>query len=350
MNIKTVLLVSNMYPSESFPHFGSFVRNIECELIKEDFKIDRVVIDKKYKSKFEKVVGYVNFYIDVVRNVLFEEYDYIYAHYVSHVSIPLLFCKILKPKLRIISHVHGGDVKLLSGTSSAFFAIKYNLSKLLLNKSEKVIVPSKYYKDYLSSNRATNTRSTIIYPSGGVDPSIFCYSYKNRESKLLGYAGRLVRSKNVHLILSALRWLPEYKLDIVGEGKEKQKLEKLVSDYNLVDRVKFIPPLDQNSLKIWYQKVDTLIYPSESESLGLVPLEAIASGVKVVLSNIPAFKEFEERGIEVNMMVNLGEESIVSCIKNIYLKNDSDLEANSILVLSLYSSEIVKENLLNAFK
>ncbi|CAE6931131.1 Glycosyl transferases group 1 [Vibrio sp. B1ASS3] len=350
MRIKNVLLISNMYPSESFPYFGSFVRNIEFELIKENFKIDRVVIDKKYESKFKKIVAYIKFYIDIIRNVLFEDYDYIYAHYVSHVSIPLLFCKLIKPKLRIISHVHGGDVKLLSGTSSIFFAIKYNLSKLLLNKSEKSIVPSKCYKDYLSSNRAINSRSTIIYPSGGVNPSIFCYSYKNRESKRLGYAGRLVRSKNVHLILSALRELSDYSLDIVGEGKEKQTLEKMVSDYNLADRVTFIPPLDQDSLKIWYQKVDTLIYPSESESLGLVPLEAIASGVKVVLSDIPAFKEFEERGIDVNMMANLDADSIVSCIKNIYLNKDSDLEANSIQVLSLYSSEIVKENLVNAFK
>ncbi|WP_140251970.1 glycosyltransferase, partial [Vibrio parahaemolyticus] len=56
-------------------------------------------------------------------------------------------------------------------------------------------------------------------------------------------------------------------------------------------QVKFLPPMSQSELVLWYNKINTLIYPSDSESLGLVPIEAMACGAQVVLSDIPAFTE-----------------------------------------------------------
>ena len=46
----------------------------------------------------------------------------------------------------------------------------------------------------------------------------------------------------------------------------------------------------------WYQAADTFVFPSVKEGFGLVVLEAMAAGLPVVVSDIPVFREFLDRG------------------------------------------------------
>lgn len=346
----TILLISNMYPSPEFPFLGTFVKNCESVLIDNAFTIDRVVINKKSKNVFDKLNNYLKFYILILSKLFLGNYNYVYAHYVSHVSIPLLIYGFFYKRTRIVIHVHGGDIKKLDGTSSTFFRIKFFLSKLILKRAYKVIVPSQAYKTFINANFTLNT-DVVVYPSGGVDCNIFYpSSTKEKFEYKLGYAGRLVSSKNVHLVLEALAKTEHFTLDIIGEGPELSNLENLSKILNIENRVKFKKAKSQSELAKWYRNIDCLIYPSESESLGLVPIEALACGASVILSKIPAFQELQSNGFDINLMDSFSSDSICQKLDLVpdydYYKREHNID----LVKRLYARSKVQEILINVFK
>lgn len=347
-----VLLLSNMYPSEKYPSFGTFVKNSESILINNGIEVERVVIDNKIRVRFLKVFAYFVFYFKVLYTLFFNKYDYIYAHYISHISVPLLIYKFMGGRCQIILHVHGGDIKKLEGTSSVFFKVKHFFADLILKKANKIIVPSKAYKCFLNDKfYYTNYKDVIIYPSGGIDCNIF---YSNKAIKLMeykiGFAGRLVRSKNVHLILEALSYTKKFTLEIVGDGPEFSNLVALTKELNIQDRVLFFSSKSQLELAEWYREIDCLIYPSESESLGLVPIEAIACGASVILSKIPAFCELQSNGFYVNLIDSISANDIYDKLNQIEEYDTKQRNHNILLAERLYSREKVQGDLLNVFQ
>lgn len=340
-----------MYPSKESPSLGTFVFNAGLSISSDDVILNKVVINKKPRNIFHKLYIYILFYIKIIYVLLTKKYEYVYAHYVSHVALPIALCLLLKKNIKVVSHVHGGDVKHLDGYSGFFFRLKLFFSKLLIHKSFKIIVPSNYYKRFIINEfLLDNDRDVIVYPSGGVDTALFSYSDVKRRHKTLGYAGRLIKSKNVDVIIESMVHLENYNLEIVGDGSEVDKLKLLAEKLNISDRVLFLPPKSQKELSDWYKTIHALIYPSSSESLGLVPIEAMSCGAHVVLSHIPAFNELSDIGFNVQIMPSISADSIVTSLMHTENLSDSERKSNSFLVDKLFAADKVKEVLLNVFK
>lgn len=353
--MRTILLISNMYPSSKEPGFGTFIKNIYTQLSEKGFTIDKLVIDKKNK-KIKKILDYLALYVKSIFK--YKNYDFIYIHFVSHTSIPFIILDALGFKFNLIAHVHGGDVKLLNGFNKFHFFLKKKLVQKSLKIANAILIPSESYKDYLIDNYQIDREKLFIYPSGGVNIELF--NKKNqikREKKLIGYAGRLIKSKNVDLIIKSLVDLPEIKLEIVGDGPELKSLNELANKLSLSGRVSFHSSYSQEELAIWYNKINVLVYPSDSESLGLVPLEAISCGAKVLLSNIPAFSELQKNGINVSLL-DLKSPNNIFLLRNkiSMLINESDNISNIIfennigIINKKYSSKATLGILQNVFK
>ncbi|EGR1094100.1 glycosyl transferase [Vibrio cholerae] len=345
-----ILLVSNMFPSFRNPQFGTFVSNTYDGLVSIGCELDKAVIDLKTNSSIVKILLYFKFYLKLLYLCSFRKYDYIYVHFVSHCSPPILLMKTLGLRLNIVSHVHGGDVKLLSGRNKYFFKLKKYLSSKILSKSSTVIFPSSSYAKEIVDAYMLKGGNYIIYPSGGIDPNVFSFDNTKRNIKTIGYAGRLIKSKNVDLIIKSLLQLPDYSLEIVGDGQELTALTNLVKELNLEDVVRFLPAKSQQELAAWYQTIDCLVYPSESESLGLVPIEAMSCGVFCVLSDIPAFRELLDAQLNIELMRSLSPISISDSVKQLETWSEDLRFQNSIRVQELYSSEKVKKELLSVFQ
>lgn len=332
-----ILLISNMYPSKGKPYYGVFVKNSNDLLNLHGFNVTRVTLPVSKLSIF-KFFSYFSFYSNIVKEIFFGKYDYIYVNYVSHCAIPLLICNKLT-NLKIISHVHGGDVKLHSGRSKLFFKLKKYLSLRLLSNSYEVLVPSQYYKEYL--NEFYGIKNAIIYPSGGVNLSIFNNNKMISFVQKIGFAGRLEAAKRVDWIINGFAIFAknhrDASLEIVGTGSQKGKLVQLCKDLGIQEQVVFYDAKSQSELAEWYNSIDIIVYPSESESLGLVPLEAMACGVIPLLSNIPPFKEIiteGQNGFIVESFDDIAEK----------LKYISGLSNNKLLELSFNASSFVKYN------
>lgn len=114
------------------------------------------------------------------------------------------------------------------------------------------------------------------------------------ESKRFLAVGRFSRQhKGFDLLIEAFhifcRKNKEWKLDIVGEGKEEKLYRSLIKRYRLEDRV-FIHPFT-NNIQEYYSHAQIYILSSRWEGFGLVLVEAMAHGLPVVSSDLPTSKE-----------------------------------------------------------
>ena len=103
-------------------------------------------------------------------------------------------------------------------------------------------------------------------------------------SPLLIYVGRLAAEKKVESLHPLLSSLPSnVRLALVGDGPERQALEELFEgDAVTKGRVHFVGALTGEALWSAFASADVALMPSETETLGNVVLEAMASGVPVV--------------------------------------------------------------------
>lgn len=101
------------------------------------------------------------------------------------------------------------------------------------------------------------------------------------------FVGRLVKEKNVPLLLKALtvikQEIPDIKAVVVGDGPEREYLEKLSFKLNLQNNVKFFGFLSRYEDVIALIKASKVFaFPSLREGFGIVVVEANASGLPVV--------------------------------------------------------------------
>lgn len=108
------------------------------------------------------------------------------------------------------------------------------------------------------------------------------------KTVLLGHVGRFSLEKNQTYLIDLLEELGErFKLLLIGTGEEFDGVKRKVKDYNLTDRVIFKGNV--NDVYDYMQAMDVFLFPSTFEGLGIVAIEAQASGLPVIASkNVPS--------------------------------------------------------------
>ncbi|MFC7218689.1 D-inositol-3-phosphate glycosyltransferase [Streptomyces polyrhachis] len=113
------------------------------------------------------------------------------------------------------------------------------------------------------------------------------------------FAGRIQPLKAPHVLLDATaellrrepRLRPRLLVPVVGgpsgSGLERpEALQKLAARLGISDVVRFVPPVGQDRLALWFRAASALVVPSHSESFGLVAVEAQACGTPVVAAAV----------------------------------------------------------------
>jgi rhamnosyl/mannosyltransferase len=102
------------------------------------------------------------------------------------------------------------------------------------------------------------------------------------------FVGRFVYYKGLHVLIDAMRRCPGT-LILVGDGPFQRELQQQVAQLGLASRVVFAGPVSDDELPAYYHASDVFALPSvaESETYGLVQIEAMASGLPVVSTNLP---------------------------------------------------------------
>ena len=140
-----------------------------------------------------------------------------------------------------------------------------------------------------------------VIPQFGVDPEI--YSPRTDDaigpepadaplpsSFTIGYAGRLVPEKGVHVLLRACAALPpalDWTLHLLGDGPERGRLADTARELGIEGQVRFLGRVPSTQASQFYRTIDVLVLPSLTrpnwvEQFGRVLTEAMACGVPVV--------------------------------------------------------------------
>ncbi|MBC7351309.1 MAG: glycosyltransferase family 4 protein [Thermogutta sp.] len=116
-----------------------------------------------------------------------------------------------------------------------------------------------------------------------------------RQSMNLGnepvilFVGRLINKKGVDILLEAFARVVQNvpsQLLIAGDGPERTKLEEQAARLRVNDRVHFVGFQQPKDLPRFYCAADLFVLPSRTEPWGVVVMEALASGLPVVVSNL----------------------------------------------------------------
>jgi len=112
-------------------------------------------------------------------------------------------------------------------------------------------------------------------------------------AKLLLYVGRLSAEKEIQQIASVLQALPDTRLALVGDGPFRGELEKLLEGMP----VHFAGYLEGEDLAAAFAVGDAFVFPSRTETLGLVLLEAMAAGCPVVAARAGGIPDIVTDGV-----------------------------------------------------
>ncbi|BAZ01050.1 group 1 glycosyl transferase [Tolypothrix tenuis PCC 7101] len=118
-------------------------------------------------------------------------------------------------------------------------------------------------------------------------------SQNHPESPLLLYVGRLSAEKEIERIKPILEAIPQARLALVGDGPHRQALEKHFAGTN----TNFVGYLMGRELGSAFASADAFIFPSRTETLGLVLLEAMAAGCPVVAARSGGIPDIVTDGV-----------------------------------------------------
>jgi glycosyltransferase involved in cell wall biosynthesis len=138
-----------------------------------------------------------------------------------------------------------------------------------------------------------NGQKNIRIIRNGVDLKRISTVLPHNETSDVIFVGRLIREKNVDLLVRAMGILSNknktYQLLIIGEGPERETIEQLIHDLSLEPHVCMIGFRDNHDEIIARMKsAKVCVLPSTREGFGIAALEALACGIPVITVNHPA--------------------------------------------------------------
>ncbi|MHC4878334.1 MAG: glycosyltransferase family 4 protein [Planctomycetota bacterium] len=116
------------------------------------------------------------------------------------------------------------------------------------------------------------------------------------DRPLLITVSRLAPEKNVEFLADVLRRIPDARLAVIGDGPDRASLERRFKGTN----TEFFGYMQGEELATAYASSDAFVYASETETMGNVVLEAMASGLGVVApraGGIPSLVTHDENGL-----------------------------------------------------
>lgn len=114
------------------------------------------------------------------------------------------------------------------------------------------------------------------------------------DRRILLYVGRLAKEKDIPQLLPVVRGQDELALGIVGDGPLRSELESEFAGTPTT----FLGILRGRDLAHAYASADVFVFPSRSETLGMVLLEAHAAGLPVVAADSAASRDLVEHGVD----------------------------------------------------
>ncbi|MDR9403931.1 MAG: glycosyltransferase family 1 protein [Halothece sp. Uz-M2-17] len=210
----------------------------------------------------------------------------------------------------------------------ALEGVLWELLKAAHNQAELNLCTSTAMMDELSEHGIER----VALWQRGVDTELFRPQLRSQEMRdylsqghpddpLLLYVGRVSAEKQIDEIKPVLDAIPQARLAIVGDGPYRETLEKHFAD----TPTHFVGYLEGETLGAAYASADAFIFPSRTETLGLVLLEAMAAGCPVVAARSGGIPDIVTDGVNGYLFDPHDPEGAVTATKRL-LETQSERE------------------------
>lgn len=249
----------------------------------------------------------------------------VHVHYVLNFSMDIAILVARIRKAKIVAYIH---IDPLPSGPLGFLNPPYKklIWSRILSLPNRVIYPT---EDYINSMRQKycvplDKCSVISY---GIDISHFrrkASSIISPPVKIL-FVGRLHRQKNIARLLESFYLFQkrcEAILHIAGDGEDRKIIEEFIKHKDM-SNVVLEGELRGTKLADLYEASDIFVLTSDFESFGIVNLEAMASGLPIVASDIPGVKSLlEGSAILVEPTPENFAEAMARLVENEQLRTD----------------------------
>ncbi|MGQ4277262.1 glycosyltransferase [Pseudidiomarina sp. E22-M8] len=173
--------------------------------------------------------------------------------------------------------------------------IVHVLVRRFANKCDSIIVPTHSTEEYL---RMIGVRRSIYVQPTGIEFERFqtvdeqaVASLKEQQQItdeiVFVSVARLSNEKNIDFIIDALAELKQksaqpFRFLMIGDGPERQRLQDKINSLGLSYEITLVGSVPPEAMANWYQLGDVFLFASQSETQGMVILEAMAAGLPVV--------------------------------------------------------------------
>lgn len=267
--------------------------------------------------------------VDVILNY---DLDLLHVHYaIPHASAAYMAKQIVKQKngrnVPVITTLHGTDITLVGkdktyepvvtfslNESDAITAVSHNLREetfKFFNIQKEIDVIHNFVDITRFNKKPIDAFRKVIAPEG---EKILIHASNFRKVKRVGDV--------VHLFAAVRKQMPA-KLMMVGDGPERNSMEELCRELNVMDDVRFVGKQEQ--IEDILAVSDVFVLPSEYESFGLAALEAMAAHNIVISTNAGGLSEIIVQN-ETGFMANVGDVAAMSEFAIEILRNDEKLE------------------------
>jgi len=224
----------------------------------------------------------------------------LHVHYAIPFAAAAILARQIAPELglKVVTTLHGTDITLV-GSSPSFKPV----TQWSIEQSDAVTAVSRYLRDETYRQLPMKKQIEVVY--NFIDPDRHdvrdprCLPEKKSERQVtimhISNYRPLKRTDDVVRIFARVRERMDARLVLVGDGPEYGRTRDLVEKLGLADSVRYVGVVDEVAPLL--KAADLLLLPSETESFGLVALEAMASGVPVVASDVGGLPEVVEHGV-----------------------------------------------------
>jgi N-acetyl-alpha-D-glucosaminyl L-malate synthase BshA len=239
-----------------------------------------------------------------------ENLDLIHVHYaIPHAISAYLAREMLRPEryLPVVTTLHGTDITLV-GRDPSFLSI----TQFGIAQSDAVTAISKALREATQQTFCTSCNIEVIY--NFIDAEYYHRQPNENLRREIAPNGEKIilhistfrpvkRITDCIEVVARMRQRETdsrsqfaVKLVMCGDGPERQEAEKLASDRGISDAVIFAGKQPQAVIRDYLSIADLLLLTSQSESFGLVALEAMACEVPVIATRVGGVPEVVEEG------------------------------------------------------
>lgn len=270
----------------------------KTDMFIETDELGRLKFTGKYGANlFQEIHNY-----SVVASQIASMYDFDIIHAHDWLTYPAGIAAKKVSKKPLVVHVHATDFDRSGGNVNPNV---FNIEKEGLKEADKVITVSNLTQKIVVDNYEINpNKVTTVY--NAVEPlaQMIAPKESNMKDKVVTFLGRITTQKGPEYFVEAankvINRMSNVRFVMAGSGDMMEKMIIRAAKLGITDKFHFTGFLKGQDVYKMFSNSDLYIMPSVSEPFGISPLEAMQSGVPVIISKQSGVSEILKHVIKID--------------------------------------------------